>query len=81
MCDCLSDRQKALMKEKVDSVEIAETKEQTLYLDELELGEINFICLKNCASHISILKNCVDSCENTLSKLMREGNSDNFAST
>lgn len=49
-------------------------------LTDLELGEINIICLRNCISHPSTgggnTLQCFQNCETSLTRLMKEGKYD-----
>ena len=41
-------------------------------LNELDFGEINFICIHNCIGQ-GFMNICFENCEVTLTKLMKEG--------
>jgi hypothetical protein len=76
ICMCFSEVQKSSL---IEMRLIHSTREQEhrsnpdAQLNELELGEINILCLKNCIEQTNSKKQCFQNCEDILTKLMITG--------
>eukprot|EP00347_Sterkiella_histriomuscorum_P000432 403375884 len=50
-------------------------------LNDLEQGEINYICIDHCIDYKSLAKQCFSNCESTLTRLMLNGQYDELLAT
>ena len=58
-----------------------EQKETPRQLNDLELAEINYICIDHCIDYKTFAKQCFTNCENTLTRMMENGQYEDVVTT